>query len=1066
MANAIQYLLSLNATQALSTLNAVRSQMTQVVRTAAAGAVGNAFGGIVSGAARAQTAVRNLGTSLTALHGLAGTAGAAFAVASIKSANDAEVAFLGFQSSLKGTTDSLADYWAMVQKYSKDGLVSQSDAAASIRNLKAVGYNAQEIDSLMQKLMDRAAFNREAHYSTIGEGVKTFTSALVTGNSELSNSLLMEQNLSQVEKEYIQQNGLLVTSLNQRQKAQAYLNWIVKESMANEGDAKRLLDSSAGSVMKLEQAYSQLKVTLGSELAPTASAFIDDFLIPLTKALGLGANAWGEFVANMKEGVKALKESSSLDEADSKFIPKIEASAKRLMKKTEETLQAAGFDTYPDPTYQRDYTPTHLQPGTLSKVGASKIVTQPSVTKASAGALPPLPGNTMSQAEAAALMKSMPPVTLPNGKSVPLLPPATLPGPNGKPVPLVDGPTRATLGTADIKNPALIKKNQDAAAEKQRQEEAKARLEKGKRDIDAAKNTADAQLDIAKSKQDAETARRDDARARERITDGQYARQTADNELNILDQQAQARADLINKTYEALRDATIANDPEEKIQLAQQLETLVAQQQAYNAARQAAATKANTAIFEADKATAQKARQLAESALETSLKTQLTMFQVKNDKELADLESQHEQKLISEHEYLTRLEALQKAALAKEDEQARARIDFLSQQKPLDQQDAADLKSKLSEQQSIIKANAVKVEQISKETATKQAANAIELAKMQADLDAQLAEAEGRTFEAKARQIDQWLAEKRAEFAALPELMAKAEAVAAAQKKGNRFDEESEKTSSLNSDYDRQQADLQRRSQQGLLTDIALDRQSLALKKAQAAALRERLVLLKENSNGGTSNSQAIQDLESQIADLDASFSETAASINESFFDSIGQGFRDLATGAKSFGDVMRNIIANVLSKLAELKLSEALDSFMASAGGKGGGLGGALTNFLFGGFRASGGDVRAGSFYVVGEKGPELMVAGANGRVVSNAQIQSALTGSTMHRMSSPLTGRAVRQDLAPAPSGATVNNHVTPKVFVTSEAIREALRNDPGFERDIVDINVNNRRRIESRS
>lgn len=1056
MVNTLQFLLSLNATQARQALASFSSQLTQTLRQAASNTAGNAFNGLANSARNAQASIRNLGSSMTALHAVAGGAAAAFGAAAIKSSNDAEIAFLGLQSSLRGTTTSLADMWNLARKYSKDGLMSEADAAQAIRNLRTVGYGAQEIDDIMKKLIDRGAFNRESQYANLGEAVKTFTGALVTGNSELSNALLMEQNLSDVEKEYIRTNGLLTTSLTQRQKAQAYLNWINKEAASTEGDAARLLNTSAGAVMRLERAYSDLKTTIGSELAPAASSLIETVLIPMTKAVGLGTTAWGELVTNIKEGVKALVEANSLEDADKKFMPKLKSAGERLMQKTEDTLKAVGLPTHSDEVRKgafRDYTPVHLPAGTLLRAGAPvvpetkqkaaktespKNVTQDNVL-ATIGAPPP----------------GMPRLELQEGSKPAARAPAPAPA-----RPNVDGPTRATLNTEDKKNEDLVKRNQDAARDKEKKEAAAGRLGKHKLDIEAAKNTADAQLTIFKGQQDSQAAIRDDARARERITDTEHARQSSQAEIALIDQQTAARAKQIELVAQAQKDAVTAGDTQAAADYSRELETLVAQQREAYYARQTAATKANTAIFEADKTLAQKTRQLNETALESTLKAEMTLFTAKNEKELSELETLHEQKLISEEDYLTRLANLQKASLAMEDKQAQARLDFYKGQSPLDSQDGVDLKAKIKDEESLIKANRTKLEQIDKEAATKQKARAEELVRMQMDLNAELAEAEGRTLDAKIARIDQWLAEKRKEFAQLPELMAQAERTADAQKKGARFENEVDKTSSINAEYDAKQSELLRRSQQGLITDITLDRESLTLKRAQADALRERLDLLKQNANGSTSNAQTILDLETQIADLDGAFSETAANINDEFFSSIRQGFKDLMTGAKSFGDVLRDVVSNVLSKLADLALNQALGSMFKG----GGGFGGAAANFLFGGFREHGGDVAGNKAYIVGEAGPELYFPGASGRVVSNKDIQSAMMGLSSQKMAAPMTGRSLRQDLAPAPA-PSFSASLSPKIIMTSEAVREGLRNDPGFERLITDIVVNNDRRIQSR-
>jgi tape measure domain-containing protein len=100
---------------------------------------------------------------------------------------------------------------------------------------------------------------------------------------------------------------------------------------------------------------------------------------------------------------------------------------------------------------------------------------------------------------------------------------------------------------------------------------------------------------------------------------------------------------------------------------------------------------------------------------------------------------------------------------------------------------------------------------------------------------------------------------------------------------------------------------------------------------------------------------------------------------------------------ASSFaGDMMRGVsateaLANSLGSLADRLMSAGLDALISGlAGGFGGGGGyfgkSGFTNFLpFGGPRAMGGPVSPGKAYLVGERGPELFVPSAAGKVASN---------------------------------------------------------------------------------
>jgi tape measure domain-containing protein len=107
-------------------------------------------------------------------------------------------------------------------------------------------------------------------------------------------------------------------------------------------------------------------------------------------------------------------------------------------------------------------------------------------------------------------------------------------------------------------------------------------------------------------------------------------------------------------------------------------------------------------------------------------------------------------------------------------------------------------------------------------------------------------------------------------------------------------------------------------------------------------------------------------------------------------------------------GDMMRGVsateaLASSLGNLADRLMSAGLDALISGlAGGFGGGGGyfgkGGFTNFLpFGGPRAMGGPVSPGKAYLVGERGPELFVPSAAGKVASN-QNSMAGGGMTVH--------------------------------------------------------------------
>ena len=108
------------------------------------------------------------------------------------------------------------------------------------------------------------------------------------------------------------------------------------------------------------------------------------------------------------------------------------------------------------------------------------------------------------------------------------------------------------------------------------------------------------------------------------------------------------------------------------------------------------------------------------------------------------------------------------------------------------------------------------------------------------------------------------------------------------------------------------------------------------------------------------------------------------------------QAFVDGVTGAKSFGESIRNLAKSVVDSLIKMLVQYYLTEplFRALSGGigsffDGGSFGkGFMDNLKT---RATGGPVSGGTPYLVGERGPELMVPAGNGSVVPN----NALGGS-----------------------------------------------------------------------
>ena len=100
--------------------------------------------------------------------------------------------------------------------------------------------------------------------------------------------------------------------------------------------------------------------------------------------------------------------------------------------------------------------------------------------------------------------------------------------------------------------------------------------------------------------------------------------------------------------------------------------------------------------------------------------------------------------------------------------------------------------------------------------------------------------------------------------------------------------------------------------------------------------------------------------------------------------------------GKVSFQSLAESIIQGLL-KIAAQQAMGGLVGALGGALGLGGKDGGGLLSGLFGGGRATGGSVLPGSFYLVGEHGPELLAMGTGGTVVPNHQLRQAVSGNAV---------------------------------------------------------------------
>nr|BAR23366.1 phage tail tape measure protein [uncultured Mediterranean phage uvMED] len=143
---------------------------------------------------------------------------------------------------------------------------------------------------------------------------------------------------------------------------------------------------------------------------------------------------------------------------------------------------------------------------------------------------------------------------------------------------------------------------------------------------------------------------------------------------------------------------------------------------------------------------------------------------------------------------------------------------------------------------------------------------------------------------------------------------------------------------------------------------------------------------------------------------------EEMKAVYESIGNTIQTGVVNAITaaveGTKTLGEVASNVLRSIANQLLRLGVNQLFGSF-----GFGGGGGGSTNNFAgvpnnvldsVIGERALGGAVGAGRSYLVGERGPELFVPGAQGNIVPNNAMGGASVTVNVDASGSSVEGNA----------------------------------------------------------
>jgi lambda family phage tail tape measure protein len=122
--------------------------------------------------------------------------------------------------------------------------------------------------------------------------------------------------------------------------------------------------------------------------------------------------------------------------------------------------------------------------------------------------------------------------------------------------------------------------------------------------------------------------------------------------------------------------------------------------------------------------------------------------------------------------------------------------------------------------------------------------------------------------------------------------------------------------------------------------------------------------------------------------------SKNAADQAKGYFETFSKGFEDVFYNMAKAGEISFKSLKSGFKDVANSLIADFLriQARQALLGLFGGSSGGGFLGSLFGGFRATGGPVSAGSAYMVGERGPEMFMPKQAGTIVPN----NAMGGSS----------------------------------------------------------------------
>jgi len=201
---------------------------------------------------------------------------AAAVLSGIKAYNEYTSTMKGFENQIKAIGGSVSEAKEAMTELSSDGLITESDTAAAIKNLVNYGMSIEKARKTVQALKDTAVDNRQAHYN-LGEAVRVTTEGIRMENSVLSDAAGVQKNIAKMKEEYAKSLNKTVDSLSTAEKAEAIYQGVMAESIANTGRAAEYANELGGQQSQLAAETLKLSQAYGASMAPAMSGLLSIF---------------------------------------------------------------------------------------------------------------------------------------------------------------------------------------------------------------------------------------------------------------------------------------------------------------------------------------------------------------------------------------------------------------------------------------------------------------------------------------------------------------------------------------------------------------------------------------------------------------------------------------------------------------------------------------------------------------------------------------------------------------------------------------------------------------------